>query len=109
MGTKFIDTIEIINSLHARCARLTEMLPYYGVLLIQLQQSQESIDEELDVAKASGVQYKLSEGWNSRARNPEGLHFELSVLDSSHSSYFKAYSCCTCTYSTVNQTKDWNY
>ena len=79
--------------------QLTEMLPYYGVLITQLQQSQESIDEELDVAKASGVKYK-SEGWNSRARNPEGLHFELSVLDSSHSSYFKACSCCTRTYST---------
>ena len=79
--------------------QLTEMLPYYGVLITQLQQSQESIDEELDGAKASGVKYK-SEEWNSRARNPEGLHFELSVLDSSHSSYFKACSCCTRTYST---------
>ena len=36
---------------------------------IQLQQSQESCDEELDVAKARA--------W---ARNPEGLHFELQSL-----------------------------
>ena len=63
-------------------------------------QSQESCDEELDVAKARGVQYRVKGGI-------PGLQIQRGcTLSSSHSSYFEASSCCTCT---ANQSKDWNY
>ena len=70
---------------------------------IQLQQSQESSDEELDVAEARGVQYKVKGGI-------PGLEIRRGCTLSSVSwTPVTPVSCCTCTYSTANQSKDWNY